>query len=81
MKKATSLRVPSMSCKAFNGRVVMEYLASVARLAATRSGGWAATAFWNLENGKAAVWRSIVSRKPADPHPSFGHVAKLESTF
>ena len=38
MKKATSLRVPSMSCKAFNGRVVMEYLASVARLAATRSG-------------------------------------------
>ena len=35
MKKVGTLRVPSMSCKAFNGRVVLEYLASVARLAAS----------------------------------------------
>ena len=34
MKKAGKLRIPSMSCKAFNGRIVMEYLAEVSRLAA-----------------------------------------------
>ena len=33
MKKAGTLRVPSMSCKAWNGRLVLEYLASVSRLA------------------------------------------------
>ena len=37
MKKAglgSNLRVPSMSCKAFNGRVVLEYLADASRCAA-----------------------------------------------
>ena len=34
MKKASDLRIPAMSCKAFNGRVVLEYLADVSRLAA-----------------------------------------------
>lgn len=35
MKKAAGgLRIPSMSCKAFNGRIVTEYLADVSRLAA-----------------------------------------------
>lgn len=34
MKRSGTLRIPAMSCKAFNGRVVLEYLASVARLAA-----------------------------------------------
>ena len=37
MKKSGNLRIPAMSCKAFNGRVVLEYLASVARLAAKGS--------------------------------------------
>ncbi|CAE7854005.1 unnamed protein product [Symbiodinium sp. KB8] len=49
MKKAGTLRIPSMSCKAFNGRVVLEYLADCSRLAARGSpatgqgrnfGGW-----------------------------------------
>ena len=49
MKKAGTLRVPSMSCKAFNGRIVLEYLAEVSRLAARSAaadgpnrsfGGW-----------------------------------------
>lgn len=34
MKKAGVLKIPSMSCKAFNGRIVLEYLADVSRLAA-----------------------------------------------
>ena len=34
MKKAGDLRIPAMSCKAFNGRIVLEYLAEVSRLAA-----------------------------------------------
>ena len=33
MKKSGCIRVPSMSCKAWNGRVVLEYLASTSRLA------------------------------------------------
>ena len=37
MKKSGTLRIPAMSCKAFNGRVVLEYLADVSRLAAKGS--------------------------------------------
>ena len=37
MKKAGDVRIPSMSCKAFNGRVVLEYLAASSRLAASRT--------------------------------------------
>ena len=38
MKKASgNLRIPSMSCKAFNGRIVTEYLADVSRMAARRT--------------------------------------------
>ena len=35
-KKDGGLRVPSMSCKAWNGRIVLEYLASVSRMAASK---------------------------------------------
>lgn len=35
-KKDGGLRAPSMSCKAWNGRIVLEYLASVSRLAVSQ---------------------------------------------
>ena len=35
-KRDGGLRAPSMSCKAWNGRIVAEYLASVSRLAASK---------------------------------------------
>ena len=55
MKKASNLRVPSMSCKAFNGRVVLEYLASVSKLAMSKqsaAGPGRLFGLWLAEEGR-----------------------------
>ena len=66
MKKAGNLRIPAMSCKAFNGRIVLEYLAEVSRLAARNLqavGPSRIFGIWLIEEGR----RDDANMIPPDP--------------